>query len=421
MISLLLSTLQRRRAQLISFCRRYQTEWTACFCVLAVMTAAAMFTGRWCFEKNGYPTFALQANAWLQGRLDLGQDYPWLELAIYEGKYYVSFPPFPSYVLLPFALFFGTETPDGLISLFFTLAGVWTAVRLAESRLGHRQEALFWVLFLYLGTGYLFIAMTPAVWFFAQVLCFNLSVLAVAAADRGRGGRSLLYWACAVGCRPIVILFLPVLLVILVLRVREKDPGLSLLSLIRKYWYWALGPLVLGGSYMLLNGLRFGNVLEFGHNYLPEFTRSPEGQFSLNYLKTNLPLLFRLPQVQGGGVFSFPTFDTALFCLIDPLSLPILFSILWAFFARTEEPGRRLRFLLPVLSLFYILILCTHRTLGGWQFGNRYLKDVLPWLFYGLLCWMPKRGWFRQPARALFFFGLAINLIGTVATFNNWI
>ena len=104
MISLLVSFLRRRRAELVSFCRRYQAECAACLSVLAVLCAAAMFTGSWFTNKNGYPSFALQANAWLQGRLDLGQDYPWLELAIYEGKYFVSFPPFPSYVLLPFAV-----------------------------------------------------------------------------------------------------------------------------------------------------------------------------------------------------------------------------------------------------------------------------------------------------------------------------
>ena len=45
----------------------------------------------------------LQAQSWLEGRLDLGKDYPYLELAVFGGKYYVSFPPFPSYIMFPFA------------------------------------------------------------------------------------------------------------------------------------------------------------------------------------------------------------------------------------------------------------------------------------------------------------------------------
>ena len=87
---------------------RLKLEWRYVICPLAfliVLWVAASFTGHWATEENPYRSYALQACAWLNGRLDLEKDYPWLELAIYEGKYYVSFPPFPSLVLLPFAAF----------------------------------------------------------------------------------------------------------------------------------------------------------------------------------------------------------------------------------------------------------------------------------------------------------------------------
>ena len=48
--------------------------------------------------RDRYKSYSLQAMAWLNGRLDLGQDYPWLELAVFQERYYVSFPPFPSLV-----------------------------------------------------------------------------------------------------------------------------------------------------------------------------------------------------------------------------------------------------------------------------------------------------------------------------------
>ena len=83
-----------------------------------------MFTGHWPTHHNPYNSYTLQACAWLEGRLDLGRDYTWLELAIVDGRYYVSFPPFPSYVMLPFAALFGENTPDGLIALSVTLLSV---------------------------------------------------------------------------------------------------------------------------------------------------------------------------------------------------------------------------------------------------------------------------------------------------------
>ena len=132
-------------------------------CFLLVLTVAAAMTGQWCWQANGYNSYALQADAWLKGQLDLGQDYPWLELAIYEGRYYVSFPPFPSFLLLPFAALFGTQTPDGIISLCFSLLGVWLCVNLARKTGQSPLQAVLLALCLYLGTGYLFIALTPAV------------------------------------------------------------------------------------------------------------------------------------------------------------------------------------------------------------------------------------------------------------------
>ena len=46
-------------------------------------------------SSSPYNSYTLQALAWREGRVSLGRDYPWLELAVYQGDYYVSFPPVP--------------------------------------------------------------------------------------------------------------------------------------------------------------------------------------------------------------------------------------------------------------------------------------------------------------------------------------
>ncbi len=390
-------------------------------CFLLVLAVIAAMTGQWCWNANGYHSYALQADAWLHGRLDLGQDYPWLELAIYEGRYYVSFPPFPSYVLLPFSLLFGTHTPDGLISLCFSLAGIFLCVRLARKAGQGPAQAVLLTLCLYLGTGYLFIALTPAVWFFAQTLCFNLCVMALYFAATARGGWSLACWAAAVGCRPMAILYLPALLMILWRSWHEAHPRDSLLSAVRRHWYWALGPLLLGGSYMLLNWLRFGNVLEFGHNYLPEFQRVETGQFSLTYLKDNLPLLFRLPGWDASTHrLTFQPFDTYLFALIDPLSAAAIVTCLWRSLRADGRRNRGLTLAIFALSLVYVFILCCHRTLGGWQFGNRYLKDVMPFIFYALCLAAPDTRGYRAFSALLLAGSAAMHIVCTVITWNYW-
>ena len=107
---------------------------------LALWSLAALLTGQGLpgFDSF-YNSYSLQADAWLKGRLDLGQDYEWLELAIRDGKYYVSFPPFPSLVMLPLVLIFGTNTPDTCVALLFALLALYHACAIGGRLLPERR------------------------------------------------------------------------------------------------------------------------------------------------------------------------------------------------------------------------------------------------------------------------------------------
>ena len=388
---------------------------TAPLCVLLVLFCISFYTGFWPWTENAYNSYALQAASWLQGRLDLGQDYPWLELAILDGKYYVSFPPFPSYVLLPFVFLFGVgNTPEALISWCVTVIGVITAIRLCMQLGLSPLRSLFWTLFLYMGSGYLFIAQTAWVWFFAQTMAFTLTLLALEEALAGRGGFSLAFWAMAVGCRPMQFLYLPVLFLLL----REKEPAPSVPRWIFSHLKWAIAPCLIAASYMILNQLRFGNPLEFGHNYLPEFVRAPEGQFSLSYVLNNLKLLFRLPTVDSNtDALVFSTIETTAFFLVCPLSVSFIAALLTGIVRRQITT---LTLLISLLLPIHIFLICMHRTLGGFQFGNRYFVDLMPALLLCLLrlhVMTPRREILQLP---LFLYGSAINILGSVMTYKAW-
>lgn len=389
--------------------------------VLASLWVVAAFTGMWPWKENPYNSYALQTSSWLQGRLDLGQDYPWLELAIYEGKYFVSFPPFPSYVLLPFSLIFGTKTPDHFIALGVTVLGTIYAIKLYREIAKEKSYTEFWVLMLYLASGYLFVGMNGYVWFTAQSMSFTLSLMAIYYALRGKGGWSLGFWACSVGCRPMLVLYGILLIYILWKGWKRANPAGKLVELIKGKWYWGIGCGFIALSYMALNYARFGNVVEFGHNYLPEFTRTTTGQFNLCYLKENLKNYLRLPKASdNGGALSFFSADGMAFWLIGPIFITII--IAWIYAMVKKRKGNLMpTILIPALAICHLIIICCHKTLGGWQFGNRYLLDMLPYLFLGLLYWRPKDERFVKWNIPLFSLGFAINLIGTVATYNHWI
>lgn len=389
--------------------------------LLLVCSVIAAFTGLWPWKDNGYNSYALQADAWLHGRLDLGQNYEWLELAIYKDKFFVSFPPFPSYVLLPFAVFMGTHTPDHIIAWVVMLIGAVYAVKLYKALGGEKEQVEFYVLFLYLATGMLFVTINGYVWFIAQNMCFTLSLMSLYYAVKGKGGFSLAFWACAVGCRPMVVLYFPLLVYLLWSQWKQQNPEGTILQMVRRKWYWAIATAIIALSYMILNYCRFGSIVEFGHNYLPEFTRTSTGQFHLSYLKENLQHLIRLPlKGENGGPLQFQTSDGMAFWLAIPLFITIL--VAWGYaLVKRKEKNLLILIMLPVLAILHVLFICCHRTLGGWQFGDRYLLDLLPYLFYGLLLWKPKEEWFVRWNRPLFYGGMALHMIGIVLTYNHWI
>ena len=140
--------------------------------MLAVYWVVWSFTGMWPWTKNFYNSYTLQACRWLSGHLDLGQNYSHLEIAVFEGKFFVSFPPFPSYVMLPFALLFGENTPDGWIALGVSLFGAWYVFKLFKHYEKSDSSAIFWTLFVTVCSNMVFISVNGWVWFFAQNLCF---------------------------------------------------------------------------------------------------------------------------------------------------------------------------------------------------------------------------------------------------------
>ncbi len=382
--------------------------------VLAVLLAAASFTGRWPTDSNEYSSYTLQACAWLEGRLDLGKDYPWLELAVVDGKYYVSFPPFPSFVLLPFAAIFGKNTPDHLISLAFTVLGIVYAMKIYKRMKGNMECAAGAVLFLFLSNGYLFIAMRGWVWFLAQTLYFSLMLMAIDQALAGHEGCSAAALACAFGCRPMAIFYAPLLAVIAFRRWKIRHLDGCVLEWIKEKSLHLIPAVLIICIYMGLNAARFGSPFEFGHNYLPEFVR--EKQFDIRYVPDHFRQMFRLPKAGGkNGALIYDCFDWTAVWLLTPMS--VLFLLAWA---KAVWKGQKTfeTMVLPILLAAHLMFLCCHRTLGGFQFGNRYLVDMLPILYYAILFWKPQGKGYAALFMSMGMMGFAVNLLGTVMAYH---
>lgn len=346
---------------------------------LALHILFMILSGKNFLSDNFYNSFALQAEAWLNGRLELSGDYVWLELAIKDSKYYVSFPPFPSYLMVPFVALFGASFPDTFIAIIVAGTGIVYALKTAFHFDIEKKAAAFLVLFLYTGTSVWQITVDSWVWFIAQNMSLSLMLMAFHYAITCKKGKAAFFTACAMGCRPFSIIYLPLLIYIVYKRTKGRSKGFRLYKVFLASFHHFLPAVAVVFSYMLLNYMRFGNIFEFGHNYLPEFTSQENGQFSIHYLWNNIGALTQLPEIIEGALkfdmfgkvnifIAFPFYIITLWltieCIVKGEKIQKIFLIFtWGTI---------------VTNIFFLLL---HRTMGGAHFGNRYIIETLPAAF----------------------------------------
>lgn len=314
-----------------------------------------------------YDSYTRQAAAWWQGSASLPGDVTWLELATYKGAYYVSFPPFPSVVQFLLYPIFGMNTPDNLVNTLFGLGSFVLIYRFLFRRGCGGFAASAFALLLTLGSNLFYISATGWVWFSAQTQGFFFSVLAVYliySKNKASWYFSFLALGIAFACRPFQLAYTPLMLYLLYRNIgNEKGFIRTLLSCI-KYMLPLAAMGILTAAY---NYARFGDIFEFGHNYLPEFMQSD--QFSFSYVPGNFLEVLKLP---GTGEYFWPRFNGTLFFLVNPAFIALAVSL----FRRFKEK-EAVYFLCFIV---HFVLLLTHRTMGGWQFGCRYLVDMLPFM-----------------------------------------
>jgi len=396
--------------------RKKQIEYglLAAVSLVAFLAVLYAFTGKNCFSVNRYQTYAFQAESWTKGRLDLEENYSWLEIAEYNGKYYCSFPPFPSYVLFPFAFIWGHDTPDAFILLVFDILAVIFLYKIALHFYLSPNNAMLTALGSFIGSNMVFVMFDPSVWFVAQSICFSLSCMSIYCALKDKCGWSLFLWAAAVGCRPMVVVFLPMLIAIFFHNMKSKE--VSLYSYVTRNIPRAIPAVLLAISYMALNYFRFGSITEFGHNYLPEFVNVHK-QFSLEYLGQNFKMLMHMPQKDDYGRMVVDHFGNINFLLINTVVVVFLLGIFVLIIKRRWKIVINCGCIL-LMSVAYLIFVMCHATMGGWHFGNRYSNEIIPFVFCGLMMVYKRFPALVKWQLPFAIWGMCLNIVGTVIVYN---
>ncbi len=380
----------------------------------------AAFSGSRLLHQSLAPHFIYQAEAFLHGQVALTVRPPDLnDWARAGGRWYVSFPPFPAVVMLPFVALFGFQFNDVFFTVVLAAANValfFLVLRKlgtsGESARTEKENAVLALLFAF-GTLAFYCSIRGEVWFTAEVVGVTLTCLYLLAAHRAeRPALAGFLLACATITRT-PLFFAGVFFLLELLAPSGRFDRADLSARRREI----LGKLVLFGAAGLavaipalwMNDVRFGSPFEFGHRFLFDNRVNGDverwGLFNYHYLERNLHAAFtRLPGLEwpAGGLPRL-TFDpdgmslfvtTPLFwMLLWPKLRPRLHRPLWITTAAVSLPG-----------FFY-------QNTGWRQFGFRFSLDYTPYLFLLLAIGGRKMGrWFWLLAAL----GVAVNVWGAL-------
>jgi hypothetical protein len=350
-------------------------------------------------EHTPFNHFALQAEAWLDGRLDLGGEPPAYALgndfSRFRGKWFVPFPPFPAVLLLPLVAFAGSAESVADGRLFLLLAGVAPAAlflaleklrRNGRSERTERDDVILALLFAF-GSVYFFSAEQGTVWYAAHVVGAALAALyLLVALEAERPLLAGLLLGLGFATRT-PLLFAAPLFLLESFRLRHPDglsalarPGQALRTLehrafLRDLALFSLPIAAVLAATFVHNQLRFGDPFEVGYRYLEVGWRArieKWGLFHYHYLPRNLGVVLTSlpfwgdelhpPRVNGHGLALWLTTPAYLW-LLRP--------------KRTPAP----HLALAVTALLVALPTLFYQNTGWIQFGYRFSNDYAVFLF----------------------------------------
>ena len=348
-------------------------------------------------EHTSFNHFALQAEAWLHARLDLGGPPPDYtgnnDFSRFEGKWFVPFPPFPALLLLPWVALAGAAeaVADGRVVLL--LAGVTPALLfLSLEKLSPRSERterenLLLALSFAFGSVYFFSAEQGTVWYAAHIVGAALAALyLLSALDAERPLLAGTALALGFATRTPLLFAFPLFFLELF---RVSHPGglaalatgsgafgaLDRRRFSRDAALFVLPIAAVLGLTLWHNAARFGDPFEVGYRYLDVAWRArieKWGLFDYHYLGRNLGVITSSLPWLGSAErpIRVSAHGLALW-----LTTPAYFWLLWP--RRTQAP----HFALLLTAAFVAIPTLLYQNTGWVQFGYRFSNDYAVFLF----------------------------------------
>jgi hypothetical protein len=353
-------------------------------------------------RSTPYNNYSLLADALLHGRVWIDWPGPAIDALNYMGRYYVIEAPLPALLLVPGALFFGSDVNQTILAAVLGGISVGAAWEVA-TRLGLAGNArLALVGFFLVGTDVWWCAMYGDVWFVAHssAVCFTMLAL-VEVLGKRRGWLVALLGALAAESRFNLVVALPVYAYLVA---RDRDAAAVRRSL--GAFAAVLVPFV--ACWVAYNEARWrlpydvGYTVWYQHDEMGDPTGGP---FKLKYFPYQVWSFFL--QAPRFGNF-YPWMMASISGIALTWTSP---ALVLALFAR--RPGR-LVVAMWCATLLLLGPLLIYYVNGASQLGMRHALDFEPFLFVLMAIALRDRTdtVFRVVSTALLWYSIAFGFWG---------
>lgn len=347
---------------------------------LAILVIGTVLVNYFTISTLIHQHYADQAQSFLHGHTYLNKAYPAISVII-EGKHYWPLGPFPSVLLMPFQLIFGSGFNQWHMQLALVFVMGYLLFTLAKRR-GYDTESSGYLTFAFLFASFVIgLIVYPNSWFFSHIIAMTALLGILLEWDTKKRPWLLgLLTAAIAATRPssaFIFVFL------LWMTGRHSQPSRKW----RDLFLLCLPVALTGLALLWFNWARFGNPLEMGYNQanITSYS-SPQrdlGLFGLQHIPSNIYYYFLIsvkPITEGTAhlVFPYVTYSTSGLSLF--LCAPFFFLSLKSW----KDTNPTLRGLWAVTLATFVFLLCYYH--NGWvQFGPRYAADFFPIVYVLLL------------------------------------
>jgi len=333
-----------------------------------------------------------------------------------KKRYFMSFPPGPSFVMMPLALVFDYKINDVILTVFFASFNValifLLLVRLTQMGRSRRttKENMWLTLLFGFGTAHLWLSVMGQVWFTALIMGASFTLLFLYfSLELRRPFLAGIFAAMAFSTRT-PLLFACILFYLFLFFPEGKIRKGEWSETLKKGVWFTIPCLAMGLFLLYTNTIRFESPTEFGHSYLAGggLDRIKNyGLFNFHFLSKNLAALFTLlPRFQPDSPY----------VIVSKHGMSLLFASPAFFYllaAKKHEDAKDI-FLYRALWLTVICIAIPHllyQNTGYEQFSYRFSLDYTPYLILLLAIGDAP---IKKGFKSAILFGVAVNAFGAI-------